>query len=660
MRKIGGKSPQGYEIKRSPLHFEGVFACQPVDEGNLVFDEQPDLCMHSNLSDVVACANCFHFIGTVSTQVGIVTQRKGRADLQLQFYAANSHGGNGDGGTRATGNIQEFPGDPILAEQTCLCRDRCGELYCSPFCEAANWDRGHDLMCTGKCEIGEPLVEFKQFAIETNEIFLLVGKLFAKLCKEVETAVAMVPPELAEETKKHVCSQYDSFSRNLWWDVAVDPADSPEKQNQLKESLHMMTAEAWLHLSGALDLEKRGLADLLNQDYIARTIGMFEQNNVGVCGPSPVAKFALSLSNGDQGNLYMGSACQAIHQQFVGDSDDDDGSEYISEEQEDDELEVAVDKEAAFVDSEKASDVASIDVKEEVDEYGDLQVPEEAFDVMHNVINDLGMENIFPPFDGTSFYKEICKMNHSCVPNVRVNYAYEAPEIGLVAQVTALRPIKDGEELFISYIDENLPLEKRRNALRDYGFACTCEKCEAEAQAYNRSQEDIDSNIQLIKNYYNLQPHPEGGFFAETYRSDVEVVTGSEGIKRSASTGIMFLITEKSVSRLHKIKSDEMWHFYSGGPMCVVELNEKTKTCKKTVLGPNFLEGEKVQYVVKRDVWFGSFPLDSEEGLSLVGCTVAPGFEFADFELANRSALLEEYAENKEACEMIEKLCVGL
>ena len=94
--------------------------------------------------------------------------------------------------------------------------------------------------------------------------------------------------------------------------------------------------------------------------------------------------------------------------------------------------------------------------------------------------------------------------------------------------------------------------------------------------------------------------------------------------------------------------------------MCVVELNEKTKTCKKTVLGPNFLEGEKVQYVVKRDVWFGSFPLDSEEGLSLVGCTVAPGFEFADFELANRSALLEEYAENKEACEMIEKLCVGL
>lgn len=86
------------------------------------------------------------------------------------------------------------------------------------------------------------------------------------------------------------------------------------------------------------------------------------------------------------------------------------------------------------------------------------------------------LDSVFPPLDGTSFYTSICKMNHSCLPNVRIVYVID-PLQGLCARVEVLRTIEAGEELVQSYIDETLPTDERRNALRDYGFVCTCCLC---------------------------------------------------------------------------------------------------------------------------------------------------------------------------------------
>ena len=160
----------------------------------------------------------------------------------------------------------------------------------------------------------------------------------------------------------------------------------------------------------------------------------------------------------------------------------------------------------------------------------------------------------------------------------------------------------------------------------------------------------------LVKNF-NLLSHPEGGFYAETYRSEGEINKESlpsnmEADSRNYSTGIFFLLPNGEKSRFHRIKSDEMWHFYLGGAMSVVEIHDDGRVVE-TVLGQDIENDEKLQYVVPANCWFGSFPHDSTK-FSFVGCTVSPGFDFSDFELAEKKYLLDKFPLAKK---YIDKLC---
>lgn len=140
-----------------------------------------------------------------------------------------------------------------------------------------------------------------------------------------------------------------------------------------------------------------------------------------------------------------------------------------------------------------------------------------------------------------------------------------------------------------------------------------------------------------------LDPHPEGGYYRETYRAS-DMVSTPRG-PRPASTAIYFLLPAGGVSRLHRIQSDEVWHFYEGGPLRVVEL-AGGEACE-TVLGP-----ENPQHMVRACTWFGAYPEEGTE-YSLVGCTVAPGFDFADFLLGERAELLRAFPK---AGALVEKL----
>jgi hypothetical protein len=100
---------------------------------------------------------------------------------------------------------------------------------------------------------------------------------------------------------------------------------------------------------------------------------------------------------------------------------------------------------------------------------------EERLAKLKQVVENEGLENVFPPLDGTAFYTLICQINHSCNPNVLVKYA--VTERGLVAQLHALRDIAPEEEFVQSYIDQHMSFKKRTKALADYGFKCTCTKC---------------------------------------------------------------------------------------------------------------------------------------------------------------------------------------
>jgi predicted cupin superfamily sugar epimerase len=135
---------------------------------------------------------------------------------------------------------------------------------------------------------------------------------------------------------------------------------------------------------------------------------------------------------------------------------------------------------------------------------------------------------------------------------------------------------------------------------------------------------------------FNLSPHPEGGFFAETYRSE-------------SSTGIYYLLGQGDQSCFHRIKSDEMWHFYSGDPMVIVEINQKGEI-KETELGAN----ATFQYVVPANTWFGAFLKDKSQ-YALVGCTVSPAFHFSDFEIGLKEDLLRNFPHCKLMIERLTK-----
>lgn len=147
-----------------------------------------------------------------------------------------------------------------------------------------------------------------------------------------------------------------------------------------------------------------------------------------------------------------------------------------------------------------------------------------------------------------------------------------------------------------------------------------------------------------------MQAHPEGGYFAETYRASESISATALpkrfGGDRNFSTGIYFLLESHHFSTFHRIQSDEMWHFYTGCPLEIYWIDQNG-ALYLTKLGNNPQNDEVFQAVIPAGVWFGSRPMQANS-YSLVGCTVAPGFDFADFELADRNALLEQYPEHKE------------
>ncbi|HYS67646.1 MAG TPA: cupin domain-containing protein [Paraburkholderia sp.] len=152
---------------------------------------------------------------------------------------------------------------------------------------------------------------------------------------------------------------------------------------------------------------------------------------------------------------------------------------------------------------------------------------------------------------------------------------------------------------------------------------------------------DPDSHAakdELIRRF-DLKPHPEGGFFSETYRSAQRVSRdGDSAQARSASTAIYYLLCDGAHSAWHRIKSDEVWHFYAGEPLNVHVLDE-TGTLVTHRLGNALTHPDAVfQAVVPAGLWFAAECADPST-FALVGCTVAPGFEFSEFELADVGAL---------------------
>jgi predicted cupin superfamily sugar epimerase len=165
-------------------------------------------------------------------------------------------------------------------------------------------------------------------------------------------------------------------------------------------------------------------------------------------------------------------------------------------------------------------------------------------------------------------------------------------------------------------------------------------------------------------NHLNLQPHPEGGYYKEVFRSkEVVLRTNSvdfsaraatfganPNIAKQACTSIHYLLEGEDFSGFHRLASDELWYFHKGEPLHIHVINDQgTHTTIELSDSPT----GNLQAVIPPNTWFAA-EIPSHRGFSLVSCAVAPGFDFAEFEMAKKKQLIEQYSEHKA---LLERLC---
>lgn len=154
---------------------------------------------------------------------------------------------------------------------------------------------------------------------------------------------------------------------------------------------------------------------------------------------------------------------------------------------------------------------------------------------------------------------------------------------------------------------------------------------------------------EIIK-LFDLKPHPEGGYYSETYRAKgiIPHHTLPKGFKgdRNFSTAIYYLLMEGQQSKLHRLASDELFHFYLGDPLTVVMIFPDR--VEKVVMGQEIAKGQRLQWTIPAGCWFGGY-LSPGSRFSLIGCTVAPGFDFADFDAnPNQDKLMRAFPHARE------------
>jgi predicted cupin superfamily sugar epimerase len=172
---------------------------------------------------------------------------------------------------------------------------------------------------------------------------------------------------------------------------------------------------------------------------------------------------------------------------------------------------------------------------------------------------------------------------------------------------------------------------------------------------FGGAEEKLDKNARYWIEKLQLEAHPEGGYFRQTYRSDIVIArealpAGFKGA-RAVSTAIYFVLEGKNFSAFHRLRSDEVWHFYAGEALVVHVIAPEGKY-SSIRLGGDPEAGEVLQAVVPAGCWFASHVADWSS-FAVVGCTVAPGFDFEDFEMGEREELAGRYPQHEELIERL-------
>lgn len=153
--------------------------------------------------------------------------------------------------------------------------------------------------------------------------------------------------------------------------------------------------------------------------------------------------------------------------------------------------------------------------------------------------------------------------------------------------------------------------------------------------------------------HLNLKPHPEGGFYSETYRSPIhlnpnDLPIGFSG-ERRLSTSIYFMLRSKDISKMHRLKSDEIWYYHHGSPLKVISIDKEGKKHTR-ILGSNPDKAEYFYHLIHSGNIFAA-EVTEPDSYSIVSCVVTPGFEFEDFEVFEKEDLIQAYPKHSELFE---------
>eukprot|EP01133_Synstelium_polycarpum_P010796 gene10796-12580_t len=410
----------------------GLFAERSFEKDEIIFSEYPMFSVQHVYNRPIAwtCGNCFRFLGSLDRQVAHYRKAFGIARDKTEL-----------------GEFPEGSNPHDFSTGIYSCFAKCGEKYCSEECRKHAFDNHHQLLCVGEqTPENSPIYQFKKHAIDSNELFLLGAQVIAFLVCRVVNDNSGAP--LADT----ICSDLlQNYAHRGWWDVRIDGNFSHEEAKRWAGESLTLLQKAFAPMLAAHPKTNNPafISQILSMDFYSHVLGMLEMNDNSIRFTSPLESFrrevdslpSLSPAHKQHSNNVLKSVVKAFRDYHAEDDCDED------------------DHEADEMDQDKpaADEAMTADDGNKQDD-------------------DEEEEEVFPPFDGYGMFGLQAMVNHNCEPNCFVQFV----QGNSYAHIRALKPIKAGEELWHSYIEESNPFEEREQDLITYGFQCDCRLCNQE------------------------------------------------------------------------------------------------------------------------------------------------------------------------------------
>jgi len=467
----GPPGPPGCEVRAVPSKGYGLFPSAACTPGVQVFTDKPLFIMQhtGNRRLVAVCANCCAFVGSLQQQLEVIF---GEARFGPMLAEVGEFVQRWDAELLAR-NSKEA-GDVIGVR----CSQGCGELYCSQACRDAHFLHSHNLLCVGPIQNEDhPLPRFKYHALQHADTLLLVAQVFAHLINRAKSMGGGVA------AMRGLMMELLVFCNAPFGEACRPP---PGRQKDAEFAVHVegLVNEAAALLRASLALHAPVETTALFEggaEFFSRVLGLFEYNNIDVEVQSPLGQVMLDKARelaATASSSAQAAADLAKYERLLREK------EWVMQCTWGEETTGVYGDDLVDTDNASGNAEAMLEVDASMDASGEATgedfnagVADAAMAQARAAVNKMSLDELvnarWPSLHGTAFYPSAARINHSCNPNMKIEFPWNSANLTAVT----LRPVAAGEELCISYIKHEADVSTRRRQLLEYGFVCSCERC---------------------------------------------------------------------------------------------------------------------------------------------------------------------------------------